>query len=212
MVPNAAGKRWMWIGLAVAAAAALVVVALLTAQDRPPGGGASAPEGEATATGVPVAEASGTAPSKPGTAPASPGAPQPAPGGSGSAQPPASTAPAAPVDDGQRLATVTVPPSKTLAMIDSTKASADSTYRVTFKVYGYGPGGGDMSSLVVYVSASTPGKDVEKTFDLAKRNVLCRLNSAELAKVSVGGTYDGTITLRLSGGVLVPWLSDVEQS
>lgn len=111
--------------------------------------------------------------------------------------------------EGSELATVTQPPAKTLSMLSTDTASAGSTYRVTFRVYGFGPNTGSVKTAVVLVSKSVAEGEPTKPFDFNGRNVLVRMDPTAAAALTRGGTYSGIITLRQSGDTLVPWLSDV---
>lgn len=202
MTSLSVNRRWLVVALAALAVVALVAAALLTA-DEPDSPGAS-PTGETTLT---VAESSGeeSSPTAPGSSPVVTG--NDAKGSTPTSQP--AVAPTKPVDEGAQLATVTTPPTHTLAMIERDRATANSTYSVVFKVYGFGPYGGATSSLVVLVSTSQPAPGMAEPYDFSGRNVLCRLGAEEAKEVTLGGTYKGVITLKPSGDVLVPWLSDV---
>jgi len=111
--------------------------------------------------------------------------------------------------DGSELTTVTQPPAKTLSMLSTDTASAGSTYRVTFSVYGFGPNTGSVKTAVILVSKSVVEGEPAKPFDFNGRNVLVRLDPSAAGALTRGGTYSGIITLRQSGDTLVPWLGDV---
>lgn len=205
MAAISGARKWLWIGLAALAVVALVVAAVLTAGE---GDGPTAPgttETTSTAGSQSVATSHAPAPGSPAAAAASAAAVTSS--GAGATRPAAP--PTKPVDEGAELATVTTPPSRTLAMVERDTATANSTYDVVFQVYGFGPGGGSMASLVVSISSSKPSPGTEKPMDLNKRNALCRMSASEAEAVTLGGTYKGVITLKPSGDVLVLWLSDV---
>ena len=127
----------------------------------------------------------------------------------GEQQPPHGTAQPPPAADGAKLATVTAPPAKTLAMITREGATANSAYDVIVRVYGWGPTSGTIACAVVLVTQSTPVGDVAKPFDLKGRNVLVKLDPGDAAALTRGGSYRGVITLRPAGDTLTPWLGDV---
>lgn len=206
-------KRWIAIVAGVALVALIVAAVVLSTRDD----GASSAGGTATGTVDATGSVTGTAtaagtPQPPGTSGDPSGAlPSGTTGGTdGSGASGTHLPPTAPAPDGAALTTVTAPPAQTLAMIDATRATAESTYDVTFQVYGYGPGGAQ-SSLVISVKRSSPIKQVEKAYDFTGRNVLVRLGPTGSGAIAVGGTYRGTITLKPDGSVLVPVLSDVRK-
>lgn len=114
-----------------------------------------------------------------------------------------------PATDGAVLATVSVPPPSTLAMIETQRATAGSEYSVVFRVYGFGPTSGTITTAVVLISSSTPVGQVAKPFAFKGRNVLVRLDPVAAAALDRGGSYRGVIKLRLTGDALIPWLGDV---
>jgi hypothetical protein len=219
---QALSKRWLVGGAVLAVIAVVIAGALLTAgdDDIPD---ASRDTTEATSRVVPgTSSASDPGVADTGTdADASDGMPIDVTPPDDGASPDASApddgatasgtdgvAPADPADNGSALATITIPPVQTVAMIDADRATPGSRYTVTFSVYGYGPPGG-AGSLVIRVQSSTPIGDVEQPYDFVGRNVLARLTPASADLVKVGGLYSGTLTLQTSGTVLVPTLGDV---
>jgi len=114
-----------------------------------------------------------------------------------------------PAATGAALSTITTPPPRTLAMVPRENATPGSEYKVTVRVYGWGPSSGSIPTAVVLVTDSTPLGDVAKPFVFKDRNVLVRLDPEAAAALTKGGTYAGVITLRSSGDSLVPWLGDV---
>ncbi len=115
---------------------------------------------------------------------------------------------AEPATDGAALTTVTAPPPKTISALSTSAATPGSEYDVTVRVYGYGPSTG-IASIVVLVQTSVPRDTSAKAYDLNGRNVLVRLDPDTQQVMTVGGTYSGTIKLRLTGDALVPWFDDV---
>lgn len=208
-------RRWLVAGAVALLAVGVVVAALLTAGDDdrigvPGSAGESSATVEATATadvgtpgvaGVSQPPDADDAVAEAGLLP--PTGDQDAPSLAGATKPPGQ--PAAP---GSALAAVTVPPQRTVSMIDSDMATSESRYDVAFDVYGFGPPGG-AGSLVILVRTSSPVRTVEQPYDFTGRNVLVRLAPAGGPTVTVGGRYRGVIALKPNGSVLVPVLSDV---
>lgn len=125
---------------------------------------------------------------------------------------PAGSAAAGLAKKSEKLEIVTRPPTSTVSRIDSTKAQAGSKYSIVFSPFGTGPGSaGPGTGLVIRISESRPAADVEQPFDFTGRNVLVdtsRLPSGQT--IDEGGTYDGTLELIESGGLLAPYLVNVE--
>jgi len=114
-----------------------------------------------------------------------------------------------PAADGVVLETITVPPAKTLAMVSPDAATANSAYDVVFRAYGWGPSTASIPTAVVLVTGSTPVGEVSTPFAFKGRSVLVRLDPESAKALTRGGSYSGTITLRLMGDALIPWLGDV---
>lgn len=197
---------WIWIGIGVLAAA-VVAGALWSAGKSDTGSpglaglggsdGAAGPNGSAGAT-LPAVGGKTT-----GDAPRTSMSPTSAP------QTPAAPTVSEPVAPGSKLVTITTPPERTLAFIDTDAATPGSSYTITFRVYGTGPGLAG-TSLVVAIDKSTPAVGVAKPLDLNGRNVLVKVGAEARGVVEVGGTYTGTLVLREQEGTLEPWLVDAE--
>jgi len=105
------------------------------------------------------------------------------------------------------LPKVTAPPTKTVAMIDPKKYTANSKYSVTFVPYGTGPG---TDSIVISISKSVPVGTVAKPYDFTGRNALVSMQGLSAKElVTKGGKYTGTLELVPQGGLLVPQLTSV---
>ncbi len=200
--PTAMSRRARIIAVVVSAAVLLVGAALLT-QDR----GGSAPFGIGGTDTEKSIEATGPTPagSVIGTS-AVVGKDRTQQSLATTMQPSMAVAPAA---DGADLTTITTPPDKTLSMLAKDAATADSKYRVTIGIYGFGPRMSGIHTVVALVSESAPEGKPAKPYEFKGRNVLLRLDPNTAQDITGGGAYTGVITLRLSGDTLIPWLSDV---
>lgn len=195
------GKAWVWLGVG-AVAVALVVAAVYTSGSDEGGWDALSGLGSGSAGGSDEATGGGSL--------GGPGALRP----DGTSVIPTDVPQAgmrptvsAPVAEGAKLVTITVPPQQTLAFVDAGRATADSEYAVTFRVYGKGSGG---ASVVIAVDDSKPAAGVAEAFDFRGRNVLARLSGRSAQVVVAGGQYTGTLVLRRQGEVLEPWLQDAK--
>ena len=190
-------RKWLVAALIGVAVLAVVGGAVLSSRGAKTGGASHAASTDAT-----------TSAGVTGSATAS-GAPAPSGSSESTMAVPTNPTVEQPPAQGAELVTITVPPSKTLAMISADNATADSTYIVEFRPYGTGPTRGATATLVVSISKSTPGETAAKPYDLTGRNVLVNLMPQAAETITFGGAYRGTITLRKDGDVLVPWLDDV---
>jgi hypothetical protein len=198
-------KAIAWI-VVIAAVAAVLVIAALMADRR--GAGQSATGGPGGASTATVGATS--------TPPPTSGKQVGGPNASGNA---ASTAPtrtpvptvAKPVAPGARLTTITVAPPRTLAYVDPARATAESTYAVTFSIFGVGPTRFPNVTRVVLISASKPGANARKAYDFKGRNVLAIMDRTDAAVAAKGGRYRAVLVLRPTEGMLAPVLTDVRR-
>lgn len=208
MIRLSAKAKWLVSALVGLVVVGVIVGALLTSRRDVP---SSSPDGRSTEASE-AAESSGTIPSAAEvTASGAPGgytdeSDANAETGANPSKPTVSTPPAT----GAALVTITVPPARTLAMISPDNASADVTYTVEFRPYGAGPTRGSIETLVISVTSSKPSAATgELVYEFKNRNVLVNLSPQAAQAIGKGGTYRGTLTLRKSGDVLIPWLDDV---
>ena len=112
--------------------------------------------------------------------------------------------------EGAALVPLTGPPESTMAMLETSTVSADATYEVTFRPYGYGPGQPG-SSLVVRLEEATPRNASAERFDMTGRNVLATVVASD-AEIAEGGVYTAILGFRLQGDLLSPMLRDVRRT
>jgi len=112
--------------------------------------------------------------------------------------------------EGAALVPLTGPPESTMAMLETSTVSADATYGVTFRPYGYGPGQPG-SSLVVRLEEATPRNASAERFDMTGRNVLATVVASD-AEIAEGGVYTAILGFRLQGDLLSPMLRDVRRT
>ena len=207
----------------LAAVAGIIVLALVAggvALARRGGGpegenGDDARKGEATSTAASTSTPSPSSPTRPGGTAGKPSsgtsAGSPRPGAPTSGKPGAPLErPKAPATEGSKLATITAPPDKTLALLDPKKVSADIEWDIEFSPYGFAPSApGSPKRIVIAITTATKtaGKDTE--LSLNDRNMLVLLDAKET--VTLGGKYTGHLNLREQGGVLVPILSGIRE-
>lgn len=120
---------------------------------------------------------------------------------------PAPVSSAVPPAKGSSLTTITQPPGPTLAMIEVKAATPGSSYKVTFQPFGATPDTQSGGKYVIAIVKSEPIGHVAKAYKLANRNALVSLATTSAPFPTSGGKYEGTITLKEQGGLLVPWLS-----
>lgn len=200
---TAAGRRRIvWYAVAaVAAVAAIVAGALLTARDDAPQtsertGTPSMSNGSATT--------STAAPSKPTSRPLES---KTATGPHG-LKSPTQSRPTRPAESGARLATITTPPDKTLAMLAADSIDESARYAITFRPYGKAR----LSSagLVINIVTSTPLNDEAKDRSFANRNVFAAFGDKEATDIALGGTYRAELGFRKSGESLLLVLYGIE--
>lgn len=173
-------KRWWWVG-------AIVLVGGLGAYMAFGRGGTALTVGAGPTT--PGTNASGTV----------------APGASatGTQAPGSGTKATAPkiVVKGAKLATVTVPPTETIAQIKSTASRDGRLYDARFRAYGIGPSRGGHGTVVALLDKWTPRKTYADPLKLTGKNVLLELGPG--VSVSKGGSYSGVVKLMKRGSVVV---------
>lgn len=182
------------ISVAVAATRSHVVIPAKEQVSKPVASGPrDAPTRTVDATGGPDAPSS-----VPGVVP------QPVPNAGSGAK---SVAPVEPVKQGDALKELKAPPERTIGMIVVPKGFKGAQYSVTFTPYGWGPAGSDGSRLVARISQSMPidagAKSLDRDFE--NRNATLWCSEALADRITVGGSYTGTMLVKPSGetGMLV---------
>lgn len=112
--------------------------------------------------------------------------------------------------EGVALTPLSGPPEGTMAMLETSTVSADATYEVTFRPYGYGPGQPG-SSAVIRIEQATPQNASAERFNMSGRNVLVTLVGAE-TEIAEGGLYAGILGFRPQGSLLSPMIRDVRRT
>lgn len=196
-------RTWLTIAVVAGVAAMLAVGALLTR-----GGTARVDRPGSAASAVPTgsAGASESASAATGTASSAEGSPDvtrvPEAAGIGTT-----------VDDGAKLATVTVPPAETIAVISSGAASDGEQFAVAFRPYGWGPTRPAGRALVVMLTAVQSAGGAGSDLKLEPgTNMMAIVSPVTARSVNVGGVYRGVLILRANGGELVPYLEQVREA
>lgn len=177
-------KRWWWIGAIVVVAGLATYMFLGRGTTAPPvtpgtaDGGSVSPTATTTGTSTPVATAT------------------------------MKVVPPKIVTKGAELATVTVPPTETIAQIKYTAARNGRIYDARFRVYGTGPVRGGNKTVVALIDRWTPQKTYKGALLLTGKNVLFELGSGVM--VTKGGTYDGDVKLMKRGSVIVFRLTEAK--
>ncbi len=116
------------------------------------------------------------------------------------------------VKDGARLATVTVPPAETIAVISADAAPDGERFAVSFRPYGWGPTRPAGRALVVMLMTAQPANaSSDLTFEPGT-NMMVLLSPLAARSVRVGGAYRGVLILRANGGALVPYMEQVSEA
>ena len=179
-------KRWWWLGLIVVVAAAGLLY-MLGGQGAKPGASSSGSQGSGSGAPAPTT-------SVPGATPAT----VPAPSAPGTKPSATAVAPA-----GKLLATITVPPSETLAQIVYSAARDGQTYDVVIRPYGTGPARAGHGTVIVKIDSSKAQKTYKDAVALKGMNALVELGPKALGGVGYGGRYSGVIRFLRRGDVLV---------
>ena len=132
-----------------------------------------------------------------------------APAESGSQDSTQAARPVAVAAEGVALTPLPGPPEGTMAMLETSTVSADATYGVTFRPYGYGPGQPG-SSLVIRLEEATPRNASAERFDMTGRNVLATIIPSD-TEIAEGGAYTAILGFRPQGDLLSPILRDVRR-
>jgi hypothetical protein len=120
--------------------------------------------------------------------------------------------PEAPVTPGTKVPTLTAPPDATIGMLVVTEGFKTATYRISFRPYGWGPGGAQGGRLVVRIDSSVAADAGAKAFDkdFSGRNAVVWVQGGTAQSMTVGGSFAGKMTVRRTqGDVGVLYLSDV---
>ena len=202
-------KQWLpWAiaGVALVVAGVAVAYAVQAGVDNTDASGPVSLTGKATST----PNTGGTA-NQGGSSSGSSSARPSGPGGSGSsgASPSGSLqsgmrapteAPTPLAAVGSRLATVTTPPPHTVGLLKIPEGVTSAKYSVTFKPYGWGPGGPQRGQLVVAVTKSSPsGGEAARLTDLTGKNVSLWATPAAASAIKVGGSYSGVVSVQVQG-------------
>ncbi|MEI7815036.1 MAG: hypothetical protein WCJ13_09615 [Coriobacteriia bacterium] len=189
----------------VAVAALILVVAAVNTSSKAPSLKAGAPV--AVPSDKATGESSGATGSSLGVAP-QPGLSDA--NGQSVARSSTGEPPSVPVTTKTPLATVSVPPTRTVALLDTNAADPNSAYAVTFAPYGFGPSGAGRS-LVARITQSTALGKPKKVFEFKDQNVVFDITGIPTEKaIGFGGTYEGTVVLIPQSDVLVLSLRDVK--
>ncbi len=199
-------RTWLTLAAVASVAGLLVAGAVLTrgAEDRggellsDQGSAITTRTGSASATGAPEPDGSSTATGYIGDAVPSTGATRTAPGSDD-----------ATADDGARLTTVTVVPTRTLAAINSDAGEDGDRFTVTFRPYGWGPMRAGGRGLVLRIDSArrAPGNVSDLAFE-AGRNMLVTVPAVVAARIDQGGQYSGLLVLHRSSGALALYLEE----
>ena len=117
--------------------------------------------------------------------------------------------PVAVAPEGAALTPLSGPPEGTMAMLETSTVTADATYEVTFRPYGYGPGQPG-SSFVVRIEKAIPRNASAERFDMAGRNVLATVVASDV-EIAEGGVYTAILGFRPQGDLLSPMLRDARR-
>jgi hypothetical protein len=149
-----------------------------------------------SSTGLQAAEppAKGQASTPSGSGSSAPGT---TPGASGSTPPPSAAVPSGTAQRGAQLTEVRTPPDRTLSAISVPAGFISATFAVTFEPYGLGPQGPSGSRIVIFIVSAEPDAGASELSDLSGRNAIVYLAPDAAGAVTVGGRYEGYISVRV---------------
>lgn len=204
-------KRTLYVGIGVAV---LLAASIAYAATRPqPDAASQAPAPVASPEPAPSSTLPTGAPaSRPTTGAAATGAASARPSGSGSVRL-RPGAPTAPAKEGARLTTLTAPPMKTIGMIAVPAGFKGARYTVVFKPFGWGPSGPDSGRLVAQIEKSTALDEGAKKLDkdFSGRNATLWMTPVMAKRITLGGSYTGTMEVRPQGDVGVLYIIELEK-
>lgn len=192
-------------GIVLAVAAVIAVIAGVALAQRQSGvvkpgqGGAHAGSGEGTA--AVGAGATGGTQGQPGVKPGS--GSSAASGGAGSPGPRTiAPRPTEPAKTGSKVTTISAPPEGTVGMLVVPAEFTTARYSITFRPYGWGPGGAQGGRLVIRIDSSKPLDAAAKALakEFAGRNAVVWVQGPVAKTVVLGGTYTGTMAIRKAQG------------
>lgn len=199
-------RTWLTLAAIASVAGLLVVGAVLTRGADDQGGNPLSYQGSAVTTqtgSTPSTASSGSDESSTATGSAGDGSP-----GTGTTQTPPGSDDAT-ADDGARLTTVTVAPTRTLAVIAGGSAEEGDRFMVTFRPYGWGSPRPAGRALVIRIDSSrrVPGNASDLTFD-SGQNMLVIVPDVVARRIGEGGPYSGLLVLHQSAGALALYLEE----
>lgn len=197
------------IVLAVAAVIAIVAGAAIARRGsgNPTPGSDQPHQGTSETSGLPaLANDAGVPPTSTagsGNAPASVNG-----GGASPSNPSLAVRPTAPVPKGSKVTSISAPPTQTVGMLVVPKGFKGAQYAVTFRPYGWGPGGAAGGRLVIRIDTSKAVDAGAKAYgkDFSGRNAIAFVVPSAAAAIKLGGTYTGQLLLRPQADVGVFYL------